>query len=211
MTDWRIASSSTPICSTSSGVRCPIGLWVFFCRTVMVTPLVRGSGGLWNRSVVDDAGAGGCGDAGLDRDALALGLAGGGGRDGSGAQVAHGSLAQGQDAAEADAHAAPGRHEDAGGLGGVEDGGGAVGVDGRARAGEVDRAALADDEGRGAELLGEQVEPALVVVALERIEQATGTARERRPVEQVGDEGLEVGDVEDTVLVVVAGDETDEP
>ena len=39
----------------------------------------------------------------------------------AGAQVAHGAVGHGQDAAEADAHAAAARHEDAGVLGGVEE------------------------------------------------------------------------------------------
>ena len=55
--DWRIASSSTPSCSMSSGVRWAIGLSVFFCRTVMVSPSV--GDGCSECSVVDVAGAGG--------------------------------------------------------------------------------------------------------------------------------------------------------
>ena len=93
--------------------------------------------------MVEVAGAGGGGDAGLDRHAVA-GLGGG---DLAGAQVAHGALAQRQDAAEADAHPAAGRHQHAGVLARVEEGGGAVGLDGRAGAVEGDRAALAGDDG----------------------------------------------------------------
>src|ERR1700712_5131636 len=115
MNSARIASSSSPMFSMSSAERWSMGLVGFFCRTVMVTP----SGGLCGVGVqvVDRAGAGGGVDAGLDLDAVALG----GGGDLAGAEVTHGALAHREDAAVADAHAAPARHEYAGLLGLVED------------------------------------------------------------------------------------------
>ena len=82
---------------------------------------------------------------------------------------------------------------------GVEDRGGAIRLDGRAGAGKAHGAAVAHDQGRGPEPLGEQVESALVVVLLEGVEQTGGSARERGSLLQVGDEALEVGDVEDAV------------
>src|SRR3712207_8140578 len=146
MTLWRMSSSSLPMSSMSSAVRCSIGLSAFFCRTVMRC----GSSGLeW--SVVDVAGAGGGADAGLDEDAVA--------RRGRGdlavAQVPDGALAQRQHAAEADAHPAAAGHEDAGVLGGVEDGGGPVGLDALAVLAEGHRAALTRDEHGRPETLGE--------------------------------------------------------
>ena len=84
-------------------------------------------------------------------------------------------------------------------------------LDGRAVLGEADRAALADDRGRDAELLGEQLHPALLVVALESVEQPGRTAGERGALLQVGHEVVEVGHVEHAVLVVVARDEVDHP
>src|SRR3712207_4560288 len=126
MTLWRMSSSSLPMSSMSSAVRCSTGLSAFFCRTVMRC----GSSGLeW--SVVDVAGAGGGADAGLDQDAVA----GRGRGDLAIAQIADGALSQREHAAVADAHAAAAGHEDAGLLGGVEDRGGPVGLDARAGAG----------------------------------------------------------------------------
>src|SRR4028119_658657 len=134
MTLWRMSSSSLPMSSMSSAVRCSIGFSVFFCSTVM---RCSSSGLEW--SVVDVAGAGGGADAGLDEDAVA--------RRGRGdlavAQVPDGALAQREDAAEADAHAAAAGHEDAGLLGGVEDGSGPVGLERRPGPGEGGRAAPA--------------------------------------------------------------------
>src|SRR6476659_8647790 len=103
-----MASSSTPICSMSSGVRWAMGLTGCFWMTVMGV-----SSGV--DSVIDRAVAGGGADAGLDVHAVPHG----GGGDLPVAQVAHGALAQRQHAAEADAHAAPARHQHARGLGGV--------------------------------------------------------------------------------------------
>src|SRR4051794_34704954 len=128
---------------------------------------------LW--SVVDRATAGSGVDAGLDLDAVPLDGRG----DLAGAQVTHAALAHGQDALVADAHPAPARHEYAGLLGLVEDRSRAVGLDGLAVLGEADRAALADDRGRDAELLGEQLHPALLVVDPESVEQPGRTAGER--------------------------------
>ena len=82
----------------------------------------------------DVAGASGCGDAGLDLDVVA----GSGGGDVAGAQVAHGALPQRHDAAEADAHPAPRGHQHAGGLAGVEQRLGAVGCHDGAGLGEGD-------------------------------------------------------------------------
>src|SRR3978361_698293 len=103
MTSWRMASSSRPRVSMSSALRWAMGLSGFFCSAVMSAPRWVG------RSVVDLAGAGGGADAGLDEDAVA----GRGGGDLARAQVADGALPQGQDAAEADAHAAAAGHQDA--------------------------------------------------------------------------------------------------
>src|SRR3954454_20101805 len=113
-----MASSSMPICSMSSAVRWAIGFAVLFCTVVMGTP-----GGCVD-SVVEVAVAGGGADAGLDHHRVA-----GGGGDFAVAQVADRAFAHRQDAAVTDAHAAAGRHEDAGGFGGIEDRGGAVGGD----------------------------------------------------------------------------------
>src|SRR6476661_6909234 len=111
MIDCRIASSSTPSSSMSSGVRWATGFVVFFCRTVIgvsfgvrLIELVEIIGldrldRPW-RSVVEVAGAGGGGDAGLDADAVS----GGGSGDLAGAQVADRALAHRQHAAVADAH-----------------------------------------------------------------------------------------------------------
>src|SRR3954452_367432 len=178
-----MSSSSLPMSSMSSGVRCSIGLSAFFCRTVM-----RGSSRPV-RSVVDVAGAGGGADAGLDEDAVP----GDGGGDLAGAQVADGALAQGQHAAVADAHAAAAGHEDAGVLGGVEYGGGPVGLDARAGFGEGDRAALAGDDDRGPEALGEEpVDDAggapVLLQGLEHADRAT------RPGGALGEVGDQLGD-----------------
>src|SRR6476620_7200904 len=91
--DCRMASSSTPSVSMSSGVRCAVGLSVFFCMTVMDSSPSSG-----RVSVVDVADAGGRVDAGLDRDAAAAGLLAGDGGELSRAQVAHGALAHRQHA-----------------------------------------------------------------------------------------------------------------
>src|SRR3712207_3432872 len=141
-----MSSSSLPMSSMSSGVRCSIGLSAFFCSTVMRgLPAVSGS-------VVDVAGAGGGADAGLDEDAVP----GDGGGHLAGAQVADGALAQREHAAVADAHAAAAGHEDAGLLGGVEDRGGAVGLHRRPVPRERDRAALARSEEHTSELQSRQ-------------------------------------------------------
>ena len=141
-------------------------------------------------SQVDVAGAGGGGHAGLDEDAVA----GRGGGDLAVAQVAHGALAQRQHAAEADAHPAAGRHQDAGVLAGVEKRGGAVGLDGRAGLGEGDRAALAGRRRtRRAEALG--VQPVGAArrrpVLLERVEHAGRPAGPGLALGQVGHEVVE--------------------
>src|SRR3954452_24156868 len=115
-----MASSSMPICSMSSGLRCAMGLSDFFCRTVMRLLRRCWGGGLEEHevldlprwSVVDLAGAGGGIDAGLDLHAVA----GGGGGERTVAEVADGALAQRQHAAEADPHPAARRHQHAGGL-----------------------------------------------------------------------------------------------
>ena len=138
MTSARIASSSRPISSMSSAVRWAIGLSVFFCMTVMVLLRSVSLVGQWSMSQ---------GPAAAETQVwIEDAVAGRGGGDLAGAQVAHGALAQRQDAAEADAHPAPGRHQHAGLLAGVEDRGGAVGLDGRAGAGERDGAAVAGDD-----------------------------------------------------------------
>src|SRR3712207_4900473 len=121
MTSCRIASSSTPIYSMSSGVRWAMGWSSFFWMAV--TGLL-GSDRVG--SVVDVACAGGGVDAGLDADTVARH----GGGDLSGAEVGDRALAQRQDAAVADAHPAAARHQHPRLLGGVEDRRGPVGLDG---------------------------------------------------------------------------------
>src|SRR6478735_2021281 len=134
-TSWRIASSSMPSCSMSSGVRCAVGFTGFFVMAVISSLLV-----------VDVARPGGRVDAGLDRYAAGAGLPRYGGRDGAVAQVAHGALLQRDHAAHADAHPAAAGHQDAGLLGGVQDRGGTVGLEGGAVL-ERDGAALAGLDG----------------------------------------------------------------
>src|SRR5689334_21038611 len=103
-----MASSSMPICSMSSAVRWAIGLVGCFWMTVMAVLF-------WLKfwSVVDVAGPGRGRDAGLDGDAAPIGLGCGGRGDLAVAQIPDGALAQREDAAEADAHPAPGRHQHA--------------------------------------------------------------------------------------------------
>src|SRR5690349_18331919 len=108
----RMASSSMPSISMSSGVRCAIWLSGFLVIIVM-------AGSPPSPSVVEAALAGRRVDAGLDLDAAAL--VGHGRGDGAGAQVTHAALLERQHAAEADAHPAAARHQDAGRLGRVED------------------------------------------------------------------------------------------
>src|SRR6478735_8905947 len=181
MTSWRIASSSMPSCSMSSGVRCAVGLTGFFVMTVISVPFV---------SVVDVARAGGRVDAGLDGYAAGAGLAGH--RDGQRAvaQVADGTRPQRQHAAHADAHPAAAGHQDAGVLGGVEDRGGTVGLEGGAVL-ERDGAALAGLDGHRAVPPGVERQATAVVVGLEGVEQAGGPAGVRRPLGQVGDDLVE--------------------
>src|SRR5918993_5378237 len=194
----------------SASVRCAMGLvWPgradFFWTVVMsISWGCRGRSG--SGSVVDVAGAGGCVDAALPLDVAAL--AGDCGSDGTVAEVADAALAQRQDAAHADAHAAPAGHKHPGGLGRVEDRRRAVEVERGAR-GEAHGAAVAGLHAGGAELLGREGEPGGLVVGGQRVEQAGRTAGERRPLGQVGHEMGEVGDVEDAVLVVVARHQAD--
>merc|ERR1712000_556948 len=91
MTDCRIASRRRPMSSMSASDRCAVGLTGCLVMTVMRVSFSEG---------VDAAGAGSGADTGLDRDAVGPGLAGG--RDGelAVAQVAHGALAERDDAAE---------------------------------------------------------------------------------------------------------------
>src|SRR3954454_16401669 len=98
MTSARIASSSAPSVSICSRLRWAIGLSSVCCRFSSLTMVMS------RLSVVDDARAGGGADAGLDLDAVAL--AGVGDDEVAVAQVAHGTLLEREDAAEADAHAA---------------------------------------------------------------------------------------------------------
>src|SRR5206468_7859581 len=106
-------------------------------------------------------------------------------------------------------HAAPARHEDAGVLRLVEDRTRAVALDVHPGRLEADGPSLAGDDRRDAELLGVERESPLLVVRGERVEETTGAAGERRTVVEVGHQLLEIGEVEDAVLVVVPGDEAD--
>ncbi len=184
MTSWRIASSSMPICSMSSRVRWAIGLSAFFWIVVMGSSLPGFRGGAAQPASTAGEGQWSMSQAPAaalmqvwirtppvsDSPAVTVVSV-------AGAQVAHGSFAEREDAAVADAHPAAARHQDAGVLGGVEDRGGAVGLDDGAVLGEGDGAALAGDDGAGAELLGEQLQPGRVVVGLQGVEQ---TRRGRR-------------------------------
>src|SRR5689334_11452422 len=176
-------SSSMPICSMSSGVRWAIGLVDFFCMTVMAI-LVW----LEFESVVDVAGPGRRRDARLDGDATTSRLGRGGGGDLAVAQIPDGALTQREDAAEADAHPASGGHQHAGLLSGVQDGGGAIRGDRGAGLGEVHGAAFADDQVGAPELLGQQIQAALVVVPLKRVEQAGRAAGKGGPLVEVRDQ-----------------------
>src|SRR6478735_5637808 len=194
-TSWRIASSSMPSCSMSSGVRWAVGFTGFLVMAVISSLLV-----------VEVARPGGRVDAGLDAYAAGPGLTGD--RDGEGAvaQVAHRALLHRHDAPHADPHPATTGHQDARALGGVEDRGGAVGVDDRA-VGEGDGAAalpvLGSRDGRGSEAFGGQDELAPDVVLLERVEESGRTAGVRRALGQVRDDRVEVVDVEHPVGVGV--------
>src|SRR4051794_37639022 len=147
----RMASSSQPICSTSSSVR-----WVYSLTSEMAIRFLsviecreRASG--VSRSDVEGAGAHRSGDAGLH---LFVGL----GVLVAVAQVADPAVDEGERAGVADAHPAAVRHAHAGGLARLEDGRRAVGLDGLPGRAEGDRAALATF---AAQLEGEplQVEP----------------------------------------------------
>src|SRR5690349_202914 len=141
MSSARISSSSLPSSSMSSSLRWAVGSVVLFCNVVIGTPGGLGgwsgpSGGL---SDAEQAVAGSRGDAGLHLHAVALG----GGGQVAGAQVTHRALAQRQHAAEADAHAAPARHQHPGLLADLVQGPVAVGGGCSARVLEGDLAALA--------------------------------------------------------------------
>src|SRR6478735_426708 len=194
-TSWRIASSSMPSCSTSSGVRCAVGFTGFLVMVVISSLLV-----------VEVARAGGRVDAGLDAYAAGSGLAGDCDGEGAVAQVAHRTLLHRDDAAHADAHPAAAGHQDAGALRGVQDRGGAVGLDDRA-AGEGDRAAFTGHHGHRTEPLGGEGQAAPVVVLLERVQEARRPTGVRRALGQVGDDLVEVVDVEHPVGVGVQLDE----
>ena len=166
MTDWRIASSSTPICSMSSGVRWAIGLWAFFCRTVMGASVsgrsrvggsvdqVRSSGeavvsGRSRRRRPRPRCRSGCGSP------FAVSPSVGGG-DLAVAQVADGARAQREHAAEADAHPAPRGHQHAGLLAGVQDRGAARRRRPRCRTGRTPRCRRRRRRSLGPEALGDQ-------------------------------------------------------
>src|SRR3954471_14549222 len=182
-TSWRIASSSMPSCSMSSGVRWAVGFSGFLVMAVMVSPR--------DLSVVEVARPRGRVDAGLDRYAARAGLPRHRDGDRAVAEVADGALLHRQHAAHADAHPAAARHQDAGALRGVQDRGGAVGVDG-ATVGEGHRPALARLDGDRAEPLGVEQQLARRVVLLERVEEARGPAGVRGPLGQVGHQLVEV-------------------
>src|SRR6188508_1283066 len=230
MTSLRRASSSWPMPSICSGVRCAAGLgrpdffragrcgrgvalvtdrrglmpcglvdaWSVATWCGAVGEIVRRSGarviavvlsvlagGRWEEvdpSVdvapgfleLDVAGARNGVDAGLHGQ-LVAGFDDG---DVARAQVAHGALTHGDDAAEADAHPASARHEDAGLFAGVEDRGATVGLDGEVGGEEGDLAALSGLDHGGAEALGVQAvgDAGAGPVGLGGVEQAGGTA-----------------------------------
>src|SRR4051812_6659559 len=112
-TSWRIASSSIPSCSMSSGVRWAVGFSGFLVMAVIGVSSVG--------SVVEVARPRGRVDAGLDWHAARTGLAGDGDGERAVAEVAHRALPHRQHAAHADAHPAAAGHEDAGALRRVQD------------------------------------------------------------------------------------------
>src|SRR5580765_8765691 len=197
MTDWRMSSSSLAISSRSSLVRWAIGLTCpmrgFFWIVVISAPL-RGAAGVDKLdrrradgcSVVEVARPGGRVDAGLDQDAAPVCLAGNGGGERAGAEVADDTFAHREHAAVADAHAAPARHEDTGVLGLLEDRPGAVALDVHSGLVERDGPALAGDEGRDPELLHVEGKAPLLVVGGQSVEQTARAAGERRTVIEVG-------------------------
>src|SRR3954451_21542485 len=116
ITSARIASSSLPSCSMSSGLRWAIGLSDFFWIVVIGFLPVAWVVGSVVGSVVERARPGGRVDAGLDEHAAAVGLAGDGRGQVAAAQVAHGALLEREHAAVADAHPAARGHQHAGVL-----------------------------------------------------------------------------------------------
>ncbi len=118
------------------------------------------------------------------------------------AQVADRAGQQRDDAAEADAHAAAGREQDARGLAGVEQGGG-DGVDGAVAAGVGDGSAGARRHDPRGEALGGQRQSGRAPVLLEGVQQAGGPARPRGPGAPVRDEVVELGGPQQAVGVGV--------
>ena len=106
--------------------------------------------------------------------------------------------------AEADAHAAPARHEDAGFLAGIQDRGATIGLNGEVAGEEGDLAPLARLDDGGAEPLGVQPlgNPGVGPVRLGRVEQAGRAAGPGVALAPVGHQGAEPGQVEHAVLVV---------
>src|SRR4051794_30472065 len=198
MTSARIASSSLPSSSMSSADRCAVGSTVFFWMTVTVLLGVRGS-------VVDAAGSCRGVDAGLDDDAVSLERR----RDVAVAQVPHDAFAKREHAAVADAHPATAGHQHAGLLGLVEQRSVAGGLDARTTLGEHHGPAVTGHQSGEPELLGAQLETAVGVVLLQRLEQPGGSARQRDALVEVGHQRLDVAHVEHAVLVVVPRHEPD--
>src|SRR3954452_21562974 len=187
-------SSSRPRFSMSSAFRCAIGFCSWRCRVVMKVPLE-----------VDVAGARCCGDTGLDQDAVT----GCGGGDVAIAKVAYGSLAQRSDAAEADAHPAPRRHQDSGFFASIEQCLVTRGVEDGRRLAEGDSASFtggdhACPEPFGVQTLGHAV---VVPVLFECIEHAGGAARPRLALGEVVDEIVQFGGAEHAAGVSVLLDQ----
>src|ERR1035437_234094 len=158
---------------------------------VSVAVMIGSFGGRGRRcSQVDAARAGGGRHAGLDEDAV-LGRRGG---DLAVAQVSHGAFAQRRDAAEADAHAAAGRHQDAGLFAGVQQRGGSVGLEGDPAPGEGDGSALTGGQHRGAKPLGVELfgDSRCVPVLLCVIQKPGRSARPGLTLRPVGDQGRDV-------------------
>src|SRR3954451_13383353 len=180
----RIASSSRPSSSTSSGVR-----WAYWVTSLIAMALLD----------VERAGPDRDADAGLDTVVLLVVLV-------AVAQVAHGALDEGERARVADAHPAAEGHADADRLARLEAGGGAVDLDGPLRVLERDRPALAavagDLQGEALEVQGvPEVGP--LPVLLDRVEHRRGAAGPRVALAPVGDDGVEVGEVEQALGVGV--------
>src|SRR5690349_20225930 len=166
-----MSSSSLAISSRSSASRWAIGLTCPMRGFFWIVVISFSFGGSVIESVVEVARPCGRVDAGLDPDSAGAGLAGHGGGELTGAQIADDAFSHRQHALVADAHPAAARHQDPRLLRLLEDRPAAVALDVDAGLLEGHGAALAGHHGRDLELLGEQRQPALLVVRGDGVEQ----------------------------------------